>query len=58
MSLGKEPAEEKSVEEAVMRPDMAEYLEKGGMAKGSAIHRAVVRIQANYRGYVVRKVKC
>ncbi|KAK9845440.1 hypothetical protein WJX81_006475 [Elliptochloris bilobata] len=31
------------------------FLERGGFERGSALHRAAVRIQANYRGYAVRK---
>ncbi|CAL8469827.1 g9369 [Coccomyxa elongata] len=39
----------------VMRPDMAQYLAKGGMDKESAIYKAITRIQSHYRGYAVRK---
>jgi uncharacterized protein YchJ len=39
-----------------MRPDLAEYLGRGGVGTDSAIYKAAVRIQSRYRGYVVRKV--
>ena len=41
----------------VMRPDMAQYLAKGGMDRESAIYKAITRIQSHYRGYAVRKVR-
>ncbi len=40
-----------------MRPDMAQYLAKGGMDNESAIYKAITRIQSHYRGYAVRKVR-
>lgn len=40
----------------VMRPDLAQYLAKGGLDKESAIYKAAARIQSRYRGYAVQKV--
>jgi IQ calmodulin-binding motif len=40
----------------ILRPDVAEFLGRGGIDADSAIYRAAVRIQSRYRGYVVRKV--
>ena len=41
----------------VLRPDMPEFLQRGNLDANSALHRAAMRIQAHYRGHVVRKVK-
>ena len=40
-----------------LRPDLAQYLAKGGLDKESALYKAAARIQSRYRGYVVRKVR-
>jgi hypothetical protein len=39
-------------------PEMSAILQKAMADKNSVFFRAAVRIQARYRGYVVRKVRC
>ena len=46
-----------AAERGALRPDVAEFLARGGFDRGSALFRAAVRIQASYRGYAVRKAR-
>lgn len=46
-----------AAERGALRPDVAEFLARGGFDSGSALYRAAVRIQASYRGYAVRKAR-
>lgn len=36
---------------------MTAFLERGGFDRSSALYKAAVRIQAQYRGYAVRKAR-
>lgn len=52
---GEDTSEAAVQAKAVMRPDMDTFLQRGNLDANSALHKAVVRIQARFRGYVVRK---
>lgn len=45
------------VGEGAGRPDLTAFLERGGFDRSSALYKAAVRIQAQYRGYAVRKAR-